>query len=100
MTINWHDYDAERQSFPFSSNLSPIPLYYLPVPIADGPAFREALASVRTKDLLQTAKIFIYQHFAQIATLNITLPDGKTYHYVNPGLEGYTSPIVNYSDLY
>ena len=100
MTINWHDYDAERQSFPFSSNLSPIPLYYLPVPIADGPAFREALASVRTKDLLQTAKIFIYQHFAQIATLNITLPDGKTYHYVNPGLEGYTGPIVNYSDLY
>ena len=100
MTINWHDYDAERQAFPFSSNLSPIPLYYLPVPIADGPAFREALASVRTKDLLQTAKIFIYQHFAQIATLNITLPDGKTYHYVNPGLEGYTSPIVNYSDLY
>ena len=100
MTINWHDYDAERQSFPFSSNLSPIPLYYLPVPIADGPAFREALASVRTKDLLQTAKIFIYQHFAQIATLDITLPDGKTYHYVNPGLEGYTSPIVNYSDLY
>ena len=100
MTINWHDYDAERQSFPFSSNLSPIPLYYLPVPIADGPAFREALASVRTKDLLQTAKIFIYQHFAQIATLDITLPDGKTYHYVNPGLEGYTGPIVNYSDLY
>ena len=100
MTIGWHDYDAERQSFPFSSNLSPIPLYYLPVPIADGPAFREALASVRTKDLLQTAKIFIYQHFAQIATLDITLPDGKTYHYVNPGLEGYTSPIVNYSDLY
>ena len=100
MTIGWHDYDAERQSFPFSSNLSPIPLYYLPVPIADGPAFREALASVRTKDLLQTAKIFIYQHFAQIATLDITLPDGKTYHYVNPGLEGYTGPIVNYSDLY
>lgn len=100
MTINWHDYDVERQAFPFSSNLSPIPLYYLPVPIAEGPAFREALASVRTKDLLQTAKIFIYQHFAQIATLDITLPDGKTYHYVNPGLEGYTGPIVNYSDLY
>ncbi len=100
MTINWHDYDVERQAFPFSSNLSPIPLYYLPVPIADGPAFREALGSIRTKDLLQTAKIFIHQHFAQIATLDITLPDGKTYHYVNPGLEGYTGPIVNYSDLY
>ena len=100
MTINWHDYDVERQAFPFSSNLSPIPLYYLPVPIADGPAFREALGSIRTKDLLQTAKIFIHQHFAQIATLDITLPGGKTYHYVNPGLEGYTGPIVNYSDLY
>ena len=100
MTISWHDYDVDRQAFPFSSNLSPIPIYYLPVPIEEGPAFREALASVRTKDLLQTAKIFIYQHFAQIATLDITLPDGKTYHYVNPGLEGYTGPIVNYSDLY
>ncbi len=100
MTIGWHDYDVDRQAFPFTSNLSPIPIYYLPVPIAEGPAFREALASVRTKDLLQTAKIFIYQHFAQIATLDITLPDGKTYHYVNPGLEGYTGPIVNYSDLY
>ncbi len=100
MTIGWHDYDVDRQAFPFSSNLSPIPIYYLPVPIEEGPAFREALASVRTKDLLQTAKIFIYQHFAQIATLDITLPDGKTYHYVNPGLEGYTGPIVNYSDLY
>ncbi|MCR4843417.1 MAG: WG repeat-containing protein [Bacteroidales bacterium] len=100
MTIGWHDYDVDRQAFPFSSNLSPIPIYYLPVPIEEGPAFREALASVRTKDLLQTAKIFICQHFAQIATLDITLPDGKTYHYVNPGLEGYTGPIVNYSDLY
>lgn len=100
MTIGWHDYDVDRQAFPFSSNLSPIPIYYLPVPIEEGPAFREALASVRTKDLLQTAKIFIYQHFAQIATLDITLPDGKTYHYVNQGLEGYTGPIVNYSDLY
>ena len=100
MTIGWHDYDVDRQAFPFSSNLSPIPIYYLPVPIEEGPAFREALGSIRTKDLLQTAKIFIYQHFAQIATLDITLPDGKTYHYVNPGLEGYTGPIVNYSDLY
>ena len=100
MTIGWHDYDVDRQAFPFSSNLSPIPIYYLPVPIEEGPAFREALASVRTKDLLQTAKIFIYQHFAQIATLDITLPDGKTYHYVNPGLEGYTGPLVKYSDLY
>lgn len=100
MTIGWHDYDADRQAFPFSSNLSPIPIYYLPVPIEEGPAFREALASVRTKDLLQTAKIFIYQHFAQIATMHITLPSGKVYQYVNPGLEGYTGPIVNYSDLY
>lgn len=100
MTIGWHDYDVDRQAFPFSSNLSPIPIYYLPVPIEEGPAFREALASVRTKDLLQTAKIFIYQHFAQIATMHITLPSGKVYQYVNPGLEGYTGPIVNYSDLY
>ena len=100
MTIGWHDYDVDRQAFPFSSNLSPIPIYYLPVPIEEGPAFREALASVRTKDLLQTAKIFIYQHFAQIAEMDITLPSGKVYHYVNPGLAGYTGPIVKYSDLY
>lgn len=43
---------------------------------------------------------FIYQHFAQIAEMDVTLPSGKVYHYVNPGLEGYTGPIVNYSDLY
>jgi len=100
MTIGWHDYDVDRQAFPFSSNLSPIPIYYLPVPIEEGPAFREALGSIRTKDLLQTAKIFIHQHFAQIAEMDIALPSGKVYHYVNPGLEGYTGPIVNYSDLY
>jgi len=100
MTIGWHDYDVDRQAFPFTSNLSPIPIYYLPVPIEEGPAFREALASVRTKDLLQSAKLFICQHFAQIATMHITLPSGKVYQYVNPGLEGYTGPIVNYSDLY
>jgi hypothetical protein len=100
MTINWHDYDAEKGAFPFTSNLSAIPIYYLTVPIEDGPAFRQALASVRTKDLLQTAKIFIYQHFAQIAEMDVKLPSGKTYHYVNPGLKGYTGPIMNYSDLY
>jgi len=100
MTINWHNYDAEKGAFPFTSNLSAIPIYYLTVPIEDGPAFRQALASVRTKDLLQTAKIFIYQHFAQIAEMDVKLPSGKTYHYVNPGLKGYTGPIINYSDLY
>ena len=100
MTINWHDYDAEQEAFPFSSNLSALPIYYLPVPIAEGPAFRQALSSLRTKDLLQTVKVFIYQNFAQIAEMDVALPDGKTYHYVNPGLEGYTGPIVNYSDLY
>ena len=42
----------------------------------------------------------IYQHFAQIAEMDITLPSGKVYHYVNPGLEGYTGPIVKYSDIY
>lgn len=100
MTINWHNYDAEKGAFPFTSNLSAIPIYYLPVPIAEGPAFREGLSGVRTKDLLQTAKIFIYQHFAQIAEMDVKLPSGKTYHYVNPGLKGYTGPIINYSDLY
>ena len=100
MTINWHDYNADKGAFPFTSNLSPIPIYYLPVPIEEGPAFREALASVRTKDLLQTATLFIYQHFAQIGKMDITLPSGKVYHYVNPGLESYTGPIVDYSDLY
>jgi hypothetical protein len=100
MTIGWHDYNADRGAFPFTSNLSPIPIYYLYVPIEEGPAFREALGSIRTKDLLETATLFIYQHFAQIGEMDITLPDGKTYHYVNPGLEGYTGPIVKYSDLY
>ena len=100
MTINWHDYDAERQAFPFTSNLSAIPIYYLPVPIEEGPAFRQALSSVRTKDLLQTVTLFNYQHFAQIAQMDITLPDGKVYHYENPGLKDYSGPTVNYSDLY
>ena len=100
MTIGWHDYNADMGAFPFTSNLSPIPIYYLSVPIEEGPSFREALASIRTKDLLQTATLFIYQHFAQIGEMDITLPGGKTYHYVNPGLEVYTGPIVNYSDLY
>ena len=100
MTINWHDYDADRGAFPFTSNLSAIPVYYLTVPIEEGPAFRQALSSVRTKDLLQTVKVFIYQHFAQIAEMDVTLPSSKTYHYVNPGLQGYSGPIVNYSDLY
>jgi hypothetical protein len=100
MTINWHNYDVEKGAFPFTSNLSAIPIYYLPVPVEEGPAFREALGSIRTKDLLQSAKIFIYQHFAQIAEMDITLPSGKIYHYINPGLDGYTGPVVNYSDLY
>ena len=100
MTVNWHDYDAEKGAFPFTSNLSPIPVYYLPVPIEDGPAFRQALSSLRTKDLLQTVKVFLYQHFAQIAEMDVKLPSGKTYHYRNPGLDGYTGPIVKYSDLY
>ena len=100
MTINWHNYDAEKGAFPFTSNLSALPIYYLSVPIEDGPAFRQALSSVRTKDLLQTVKMFIYQQFAQIAEMDVVLPSGKTYHYVNPGLEGYTGPIVKYSDLY
>ena len=100
MTINWHAYDADKGAFPFTSNLSPIPIYYLSVPVEEGPAFREALGSIRTKDLLQTATLFIYQHFAQIGEMDITLPSGKVYHYVNPGLEGYTGPLVKYSDLY
>lgn len=100
MTINWHNYDVEKGAFPFTSNLSAIPIYYLSVPVEEGPAFREALGSIRTKDLLQSAKIFIYQHFAQIAEVDIVLPSGKTYHYVNPGLKDYSGPIVNYSDLY
>ena len=100
MTINWHDYDADKGAFPFTSNLSPIPVYYLSVPVEEGPAFRQALANVRTKELLQTVKVFIYQHFAQIAEMDVKLPSGKTYHYVNPGLKGYTGPIVKYSDMY
>lgn len=32
--------------------------------------------------------------------MDVKLPSGKTYHYVNPGLKGYTGPIMNYSDLY
>ncbi len=100
MTINWHDYDADKGAFPFTSNLSPIPVYYLSVPVEEGPAFRQALANVRTKELLQTVKVFIYQHFAQIAEMDVKLPSGKTYHYVNPGLQGYTGPIVKYSDMY
>ncbi len=98
--ITWHNYDADKGAFPFSSNLSAIPIYYLSVPMADGPAFRQALSSVRTKDMVQTATFFIYQHFAQIAEMDIKLPSGKTYHYKNPGLAGYTGPIVKYSDLY
>ena len=98
--ITWHNYDAEKGAFPFSSNLSAIPIYYLPVPIADGPAFRQALSDIRTKDMIQSASFMIYQHFAQIAEMDITLPSGKVYHYVNPGLAGYTGPIVKYSDLY
>ena len=100
MTINWHDYDVDKGAFPFTSNLSAIPVYYLSVPVEEGPAFRQALGSIRTKDLLQTVSVFIYQHFAQIAEMDVTLPSGQTYHYVNPGLEGYTGPIVKYSDLY
>ena len=100
ISLNWHEYDTERGAFPFSSSLSPIPLYYLPIPIEEGPAFRQALSGIRSKELLQTATFFIYQHFAQIAQMDIKLPSGKVYHYVNPGLEGYTGPIVNYSDLY
>ena len=100
MTINWHDYDAEKGAFPVTSNLSAIPIYYLPVPIEEGPAFREALSSIRTKDILQTVKVFLYQHFAEIAEMDVSLPSGKTYHYVNPGLKGYTGPILKYSDLY
>jgi hypothetical protein len=98
--ITWHNYDAEKGAFPFSSNLSAIPIYYLPVPIADGPAFRQALSDIRTKDMIQSASFMVYQHFAQIAEMDITLPSGKVYHYVNPGLAGYTGPIVKYSDLY
>ena len=100
LNITWHNYDAEKCAFPFSSNLSPIPIYYLMVPIEEGPAFRQALSGIRTKDMIQSASFFIYQHFAQIAEMDITLPTGKTYHYVNPGLEGYTGPVVKYSDLY
>jgi len=100
MTINWHDYDAERGAFPFTSNLSAIPIYYLSVPFEEGPAFRQALSSVRTKDLQQTVTLFIYQHFVQIARMDVVLPSGKTYHYENPGLKGYTGPIVKYSDIY
>lgn len=100
MTVNWHNYDAEKGAFPFTSNLSAIPIYYLGVPVEEGPAFRQALSGIRTKDLLQTASFFIYQHFAQIAEMDIALPDGKFYHYVNPGLKSYTGPVVKYSDLY
>ena len=100
MTVNWHNYDAEKGAFPFTSNLSAIPIYYLGVPVEEGPAFRQALSGIRTKDLLQTASFFIYQHFAQIAEMDIALPDGKVYHYVNPGLKSYTGPVVKYSDLY
>lgn len=98
--ITWHNYDAEKGAFPFSSNLSAIPIYYLSVPIEEGPAFRQALSSIRTKDMIQSASFMIYQHFAQIAEMDITLPSGKVYHYVNPGLEGYAGPIVKYTDLY
>ena len=100
MTVNWHNYDAEKSAFPFTSNLSAIPIYYLGVPVEEGPAFRQALSGIRTKDLLQTASFFIYQHFAQIAEMDIALPDGKVYHYVNPGLKSYTGTVVKYSDLY
>ena len=98
--ITWHNYDAEKGAFPFSSNLSPIPIYYLPVPIEEGPAFRQALSGIRTKDMIQSASFMICQHFAQIAEMDITLPSGKVYHYKNPGLEGYTGPIVKYTDIY
>ena len=98
--ITWHNYDADKGAFPFSSNLSAIPIYYLNVPMEDGPAFRQALSGIRTKDMVQTATFFIYQHYAQIAEMDIKLPSGKTYHYRNPGLDGYTGPIVKYSDLY
>ncbi len=98
--ITWHNYDADKGAFPFSSNLSAIPIYYLSVPIEEGPTFRQALSNIRTKDMIQSASFMIYQHFAQIAEMDITLPSGKVYHYVNPGLEGYTGPIVKYTDLY
>ena len=100
LVIKWSKYDAEKAAVPFTSNLTPLPVYYLDVPAEEGPAFMEAITYVKGNDILQTASFFLYQDFAQIAELTVTLPSGKTYHYRNPGLDGYAGPIVKFSDLY
>lgn len=100
LSLKWGSYDKEQGAFPFTSNLSTIPTYLLPVPIDEGPAFREALPTLKYTDAWPTASFFLCDDVVQIGELTLKLPNGKTYRYVHPKFPQHTGPVVKYKELF
>lgn len=99
LTINWDKYDKQAEAFPFTSNLSVLPLYTLSMPMAEGAAFKEALTTMKMSDVWKTASFFVADDAVQIAEITFQTP-GKTYHYVNPKLKDNRGAVIKYIDLF
>lgn len=100
INIKFGTYNMDNQKFPFVCSVSALPIYELSVPYEEGPAFKEASTTLKTKEILETASFFICDSFVQVAEITFALPNGKSYHYTNPGLASNRGPVVKYTDLF
>lgn len=99
LKLIWDTYDMERKAFPFESTFS-VPMQYFEVPVEEGREFKEALQTLKTKEILETATFFIAEDYLQIGQMTIKLPNGKSYSYTNPLLKSSTGTIVKYTDVF
>lgn len=99
LKLIWDTYDMERNAFPFESTFS-VPMQYFEVPVEEGREFKEALQTLKTKEILETATFFIAEDYLQIGQMTIKLPNGKSYSYTNPLLKSSTGTIVKYTDVF
>lgn len=99
LKIDWDPYDMDKKAFPFSTSIT-LPIQLFEVPVEEGRAFKEALQTLKTKDILETATFFIAEDYLQIGQMTVKLPSGKSYSYTNPLLKSNTGAVVKYSDIF
>lgn len=85
-TFTFKPYDTEKECFPFQlPGVNPWEVFYLPVPIADAPAFKEYVSALPQKERMDAVSGWcLVGDLIQPAQVSFTLPDGRSFTYKNP----------------
>lgn len=81
-------YDSENEVFPLQNNK--FGMLLLPVPISDGPAFKQNFGSAR----IANEKYFVDNDKIALASFDVIV-NGKTYHYSNNNALNYSQYQLN-----